>query len=378
MQIIDERILLDIVGRIYDCVIDHRQWRPTVEKIRQTFRWHNAQLTAISPADDRQNIIVLLGYPDEYLPIVEDPSYLSDILELWGGMPRINAAPLAEPLLQSQMGDASTTAENRYYRDFAAPQGIVDALSIALAREPNMIAALAGGIHGSVGAPTEAELEGLRVIAPHLRRAVTIANLFEDMRTESAMFAAALETSRAGILLVDEKLRIIHANSMAGAMLSNGDPLREHHGRLTLREELSHGALASAVAAKAIHLGRSGSGIPTRRRDGSAALVHVLPLNDGRVRPGIASRAAAAVFVAPSPGPINLPNEALSLLFNLTPAEVRVMELISEGHDITDAADQLGVAQSTVKTHLLRVYQKTGTRGQKDLSALARGIAVPW
>ena len=54
------------------------------------------------------------------------------------------------------------------------------------------------------------------------------------------------------------------------------------------------------------------------------------------------------------------------------------MELISEGHDITDAADQLGVAQSTVKTHLLRVYQKTGTRGQKDLSALARGIAVPW
>ena len=321
---------------------------------------------------------VLLNFPDEYAHFALDPAYGGAILDLWGGMEKINAAPLAEPLRQSEMGDTRSWPDNKYFRDFVAPQGIVDAVAVGLARQPDMVATMTGGIHGSAAPVTEEEMDGLRIIAPHLRRAVTIANLFDDMRSENAMFSAALETSRAAILLVDQRLGIVHANALAQNMLSKGDPIREHQGRLALREELSQDALANAAAAPPINLGRSGAGIPTRRLDGSPVLVHVLPLNDGRLRKGMVARAAAAIFVAPSPAPIDLPGEALSLLFDLTPAEARVMELIADGQDIADAAQTLSVAQSTVKTHLLRVYQKTGTRGQKDLSTLARGIAMPW
>lgn len=378
MASIDYDDLLDIVGRIYDCVIDFRQWEPTMALIQRRFRWHNLMLSSLSPTGQGPMVTVMLGFPEKYRKIAIDPAYSAAVLDLWGGMTRISAAPLAEPVLNSQMCDRTDWPSNKYYRDFVEPQGIVDAVAIALARQPDRVATLAGGMHATAEPVTDAEMEGLRVIAPHMRRAVAIAHLFDDMRSETAAFAAALETSRAGIVLVDQRLGIVHANSLAHRMLAEGDPIREQQGRLALREELSQDALANAAASQPINLGRSGSGIPTRRLDGSPVLVHVLPLDDGRRRAGMVARASAAIFIAPSPAPIDLPGEALSLLFDLTPAESRVMELISDGLAIADAAQALSVAQSTVKTHLLRVYQKTGTRGQKDLSALARGISIPW
>lgn len=378
MASIDYDDLLDIVGRIYDCVIDFRQWEPTMALIQRRFRWHNLMLSSLSPTGQGPMVTVMLGFPEKYRKIAIDPAYSAAVLDLWGGMTRISAAPLAEPVLNSQMCDRTDWPSNKYYRDFVEPQGIVDAVAIALARQPDRVATLAGGMHATADPVTDAEMEGLRVIAPHMRRAVAIAHLFDDMRSETAAFAAALETSRAGIVLVDQRLGIVHANSLAHRMLAEGDPIREQQGRLALREELSQDALANAAASQPINLGRSGSGIPTRRLDGSPVLVHVLPLDDGRRRAGMVARASAAIFIAPSPAPIDLPGEALSLLFDLTPAESRVMELISDGLAIADAAQALSVAQSTVKTHLLRVYQKTGTRGQKDLSALARGISIPW
>ena len=42
-----------------------------------------------------------------------------------------------------------------------------------------------------------------------------------------------------------------------------------------------------------------------------------------------------------------------------------------------EVAEALGVAESTVKTHLHRLYQKTGTRRQIDLVKLVAGFASP-
>ena len=43
-------------------------------------------------------------------------------------------------------------------------------------------------------------------------------------------FAAALDASSAGVVLVDGGLRIVHANAAAQAMLAAGDPVRDSGG----------------------------------------------------------------------------------------------------------------------------------------------------
>jgi DNA-binding CsgD family transcriptional regulator len=50
--------------------------------------------------------------------------------------------------------------------------------------------------------------------------------------------------------------------------------------------------------------------------------------------------------------------------------------LIVNGQTQTDIAQLLGIAPSTVKTHLLKVFQKTGTARQADLVRLASQLVA--
>lgn len=55
-------------------------------------------------------------------------------------------------------------------------------------------------------------------------------------------------------------------------------------------------------------------------------------------------------------------------------AEVRVLFAIVEVGGVPEVAETLGVAASTVRTHLGRLYEKTGVRRQADLVKLVAGF----
>jgi DNA-binding NarL/FixJ family response regulator len=102
----------------------------------------------------------------------------------------------------------------------------------------------------------------------------------------------------------------------------------------------------------------------------------VMPLEHRSRRGGVSSTAAAAILIAESE-PLKLPSDALSLLYELTPAEVRVFELVVEGRSNETAAKALGVSLSTVKSHMVRVLEKTGARNRASLVHLAHTIRLP-
>ncbi|SDQ25001.1 response regulator transcription factor [Microbacterium sp. cf332] len=63
----------------------------------------------------------------------------------------------------------------------------------------------------------------------------------------------------------------------------------------------------------------------------------------------------------------------------LTPRETDVLRLVAAGHGNRQIAVQLGIGESTVKTHLLRVYDKLGvdSRTRAVTLALERGLLPP-
>ena len=117
-------------------------------------------------------------------------------------------------------------------------------------------------------------------------------------------------------------------------------------------------------------------GIPARRHDGVPLVVHVLPLRQRKARSGIELAAVAAVFVSETGARTPLPIDAASMLFELTPAEARVFELIAGGSSTRDIAAALSVAATTVKTHLASLYNKTDRHGRADLVRLAGELGV--
>jgi DNA-binding CsgD family transcriptional regulator len=66
-----------------------------------------------------------------------------------------------------------------------------------------------------------------------------------------------------------------------------------------------------------------------------------------------------------------------ALLYDLTPAETRVFLLVAAGMEQSRIARLLGIAPATVKTHLHRVFDKTGCRRQADLVKLAASMSPP-
>ena len=102
-----------------------------------------------------------------------------------------------------------------------------------------------------------------------------------------------------------------------------------------------------------------------------------MPLERRTVATGVEQGATAAVFVADGGAPWTAATDAVAMLHELTPAEARVFELVVAGRSSQDIAGELGIATSTVRTHLLRVFDKTGQHSRAGLVRLAGEIRLP-
>jgi DNA-binding CsgD family transcriptional regulator len=107
-------------------------------------------------------------------------------------------------------------------------------------------------------------------------------------------------------------------------------------------------------------------------------LAHILPLTSGaRQQAGIAHSAVAAVFVHQASLEVPSSMQTMSKLYGLTPGELRVLAAVVEVGGVSAAAEIVGIAESTVKTHLQRLFAKTGTNRQIDLVKLVATHASP-
>jgi DNA-binding CsgD family transcriptional regulator len=70
-------------------------------------------------------------------------------------------------------------------------------------------------------------------------------------------------------------------------------------------------------------------------------------------------------------------SEVIGRTYKLTPTELRVLLGIVEVGGIPEVAAALGVADSTIKTHVGRLFEKTGTSRQADLVKLVAGFSTP-
>jgi DNA-binding CsgD family transcriptional regulator len=68
--------------------------------------------------------------------------------------------------------------------------------------------------------------------------------------------------------------------------------------------------------------------------------------------------------------PAQVPAAWIMDAYGLTLAEVRVALSVASGITIGHAAQRLKISVNTVKTHLRRVYEKTGTSRQAQLARL--------
>lgn len=367
-----------LVGSIFDCVIDTDRWPETMQEICAEIDCALSAILLLEMAQPRLHFFKVWNidsaWQARYAP------YVPDMVLLYQADPATLSRPIDEPMVLSRNVPEGILQTNRLYQEWARPQGVIDSLQTVVLREPARMGVFAANRHESVGVAADREINILRLLAPHIRRAVTISDLMDLKSMERHALAATLDACAAGVIVVAHDQRVVHANQSAERMFTAGEPVCSINGRLTARNAAANGRLAEAISLaqrNESRIGTAGIGVALTSPCGEPAVAHVLPLAQGDLRTRLVPQAVAAVFVTQASGPAKLDVAAIAGGLGLTRAEARLLAQLAAGATLTAAAAALGIAATTAKTHLSHSFAKAGVSRLADLIALVHRLAHP-
>ena len=269
----------------------------------------------------------------------------------------------------------------RFYREWVRPQGLVDCANVIREKSETSYSSFCVFRHERNGLVDSEMRQRLLLLAPHVRRAALIGKAIEFNAVEAKVFKDLIDTLSVAVYLIDSSGRVVHENTAGRLMLDTGEILASISGRFMTRNEQANAALACVLEAETVGTKAGGAksiAVPMSTPDGKHYIAHVLPLTSGqRNLTGVALRAVAAVFVCNAEfNPPSAP-ELIAKLYNLTPTELRVLLAIVEIGGVPKVAETLGIAETTVRTHLERLFDKTGVCRQADLVKIVAGVTSP-
>lgn len=265
-----------------------------------------------------------------------------------------------------------------FYQEWLKPQGCVDAANVVLDNSVPDLPILLTVLSGKRMVDSEMRRR-LDLIVPHARRALAINQTIERKQAAAARFSDVLNGLSAGVFLVDSDCRILHANQSGQGLLDAQDSLRAAGGVLAISGVLGNQALRKAVAEVAAQGAvAKPCALQFSDREGQRFIAHIAPLVLVARRDDIRERkATVAIFVQRAELRVGPYDDLIARTFQLTPTELRVLLTLVKVGGVPETAKSLRIAETTIKTHLSRIFSKTGTNRQTDLVKLVAGFSNP-
>ncbi|MDR0780938.1 MAG: helix-turn-helix transcriptional regulator [Pseudomonadales bacterium] len=215
----------------------------------------------------------------------------------------------------------------------------------------------------------------------HLRRALPLRIEMKRQAAQSGLARVALGKSRDAMLVIDGNARIQYANESAEVLLRRAAHLLPVNGGRLQPQGLEPGQFdLLARAACASGASQAGECLLTHgeKQSLTALRVQLLPLSPELQTLNPWPRPMALVLIRPFEHKRQAPPKAAMLreLYELSPAETRVALLLFQNSDLPGIARDLSISMGTVRDHLHRIFNKTGTRSQADLIRLLAGLAT--
>lgn len=210
---------------------------------------------------------------------------------------------------------------------------------------------------------------------PDVANAMRLGFVLSDYLTQSYWEGAqSLMDDRAAFLL-SEYGRVMKVNAKAEELLRDRSSLGMRHSYLTCHKPELDSKLQALIAAATARFDPRGGTIRLDAAMGERpTIAEIFPIH--RSRRTMAVSEAAAILVVNSASVVKpMGHQRLIDAFGLTAAEDRVAEYLMRGETDGAIAYRLGIAVSTVRTHVKVILAKTQTRTKAELAHLLTLVA---
>ncbi len=277
--------------------------------------------------------------------------------------------------------------QSLYFREYLCRVGIGRLCAcVVFAGEPGLPATALSLYRPQEALPFSRDDQAwLRLVVPHLSRALGVMHRLDTARLQATSLHAALDRLYFGVALLNERREVIHLNEAARAAIARGDGLTVNGRRQldTLHREGGATSLPQWIdAVRALDLDE-----PAHFSEGFAvARSGTLHRRYGlQCSPLAASGAWAAqgeahfvVFITDPDATVVPDATRLKAIYGFTDAQARVARVLAGGGSYKSTARELGVSEDTVRSHIKEIYAKVNVNRLPDLvrALLSQGQAA--
>jgi DNA-binding CsgD family transcriptional regulator len=359
----DWSVFDDLIGRIYESALDPRLWDDTLTRVT----------AVLSPLEWDVAFLIWERASPPAARFVGATGLAPGISEIYSAVFAANN-PWSRRIASLRCGTLADTDEmmsreelvaSPLYRDFLVRWGLNRALAVLLDRRGGERLALV------LPGPADRDLgplkRGLRVLAPHIQRAVRISNRIAvaELRADAAVTAADRAVS--AILCLRPDLSIVTANRHVARYEANG-VISLAGGRLGFVDPTSQRQLLalarSAPPAAAAFATMDAAGRPV------AAVGARTPVQTARALGGTVEGAGLIVSIGGGAEPRAIEISRVAAWFGLTPSEARLAAALAAGSSLQHYCAARNVSIGAGRFLLKGVFRKTDVASQAQLVAL--------
>jgi len=359
----------DVVAQIYRATTEPEEWNTVIERIGRRI---GASLAAVHvhAATGEVEQATTVGSWGRRRPGLRNYETYYAARNVWV----VHGAHLLKPgaiLTGEEMCPDDVLLSSEFYLEFLRPLDIRYSIRAVLTSDPEPLSYLSAGRPHRSRPFGEAQGRLLAAVAPHLIQALRIQSRLESIQAGRHAVSGALDRLPLAVIFLDRRCRVIEMNQSARKIVEAGDGLRIERGVLVAfctraevqLQQMIFGAAALETGRFLQHGGALSLPRPEGRRPLSAM---VAPTGVTGIFPS--SRSARVVVLIEEPSRASTaPSAAFAKDHKLSPAEGELAARLVSGLSLRQAAAALGIRDSTARSHLKRVFVKTGARRQAEL-----------
>jgi len=351
-----------IVSDLYAGTLDDVAWDRGLMAFAKLVNGEGPYLASINP----QTMQLLRQHIYSY-----DPSVIETYSSQWlahderypAGLVFPEGEPFTEAKAMPRKSWEQTPIFNEFLSDVDAPWFLCTFLHKSRCRTTN-VSIEASRDRGPFSAE---DIERVRPIIPHIRRAMEIKDRLEMQGLRGDALAHCLDKLPFGVMLLDEHNRVQEASSAAQQSLMNAGALTYTHDGLLMLREPAQGQLCKLLASR-LRRGEMIDGLLRIDRGPLRAPLSLLvaPLPQ-HLHSWISRDAHWLVLVFDPERGIAPAIEIVACDLGLSPREAEISLLLAMGLGTHEVAQRLAVKLTTVRTHLKAIMNKTGAGAQMDI-----------